>query len=128
MEHPPTSRAVSLTRPGVGEELLIAGVALGLTIAALLTPMALPVAVSGVVFILAALRFKPLLSAVIFFLPLTPFLDWNFPIRDLTTLVRLSMFAGVVVYRLSHRKGVREWLWSGWLTRAIIGYFAVAIV
>ena len=128
MEHPPTSREVSLTRPGVGEELLIAGVALGLTIAALLTPMALPVAVSGVVFILAALRFKPLLPAVIFFLPLTPFLDWNFPIRDLTTLARFSMFAGVVVYRLSHGKGVREWLWSGWLSRAIIGYFAVAIV
>jgi O-antigen ligase len=128
MEHPPTSRAVSLPHSGVGEELLIAGVALGLTIAALLTPMALPVAVSGVVFILAALRFKPLLPAVIFFLPLTPFLDWNFPIRDLTTLARFSMFAGVVVYRLSHGKGVREWLWSGWLTRAIIGYFAVAIV
>jgi len=128
MEHPPTSRAVSQTRPGVGEELLIAGVALGLTIAALVSPMALPVAVSGVVFILAALRFKPLLPAVIFFLPLTPFLDWNFPIRDLTTLARFSMFAGVVVYRLSHGKGVREWLWSGWLTRAIIGYFAVAIV
>lgn len=128
MEHPPTSRALSLTDPGLGEELLIAGVALGLTIAALLAPMALPVAVSGVVFILAALRFKPLLPAVIFFLPLTPFLDWDFPIRDLTTLARFSMFAGVVVYRLSHRKGVREWLWSGWLTRAIIGYFAVAIV
>jgi putative inorganic carbon (HCO3(-)) transporter len=114
-------------RPGLGEELLIVGVAVGLTVAAVLSPMALPVAVSGVVFILAALRFKPLLPAVIFFLPLTPFLDWNFPIRDLTTLVRFSLFAGVVVYRLSHGKGVREWLWSGWLTRAILGYFAVAI-
>jgi putative inorganic carbon (HCO3(-)) transporter len=127
MEHPPTSRAVSLTRGGLGEELLIVGVAVGLTVAAVLSPMALPVAVSGVVFILAALRFKPLLPAVIFFLPLTPFLDWNFPIRDLTTLVRFSLFAGVVVYRLSHGKGVREWLWSGWLARAVLGYFAVAI-
>jgi putative inorganic carbon (HCO3(-)) transporter len=127
MEHSSTSRAVSLTRPGLGEELLIVGVAVGLTVAAMLSPMALPVAVSGVVFILAALRFKPLLPAVIFFLPLTPFLDWNFPIRDLATLVRFSLFAGVVVYRLSHGKGVREWLWSGWLTRAVLGYFAVAI-
>src|SRR5207342_2083679 len=127
MEHPPTSRAVSLTRGGLGEELLIVGVAVGLTVAAVLSPMALPVAVSGVVFILAALRFKPLLPAVVFFLPLTPFLDWNFPIRDLTTLVRFSLFAGVVVYRLSHGKGVREWLWSGWLTRAVLGYFAVAV-
>ncbi|HEX3093724.1 MAG TPA: O-antigen ligase family protein [Candidatus Angelobacter sp.] len=127
MEHPPTSRSILQTRPGLGEELLIVGIAVGLTLAALLTPVALPLAVSGLAFILAALRFKLLLPAVIFFLPLTPFLDWNFPIRDLSTLVRFSMFAGVVAYRLSHGKGVREWLWNGWLTRAIIGYFAVAI-
>jgi putative inorganic carbon (HCO3(-)) transporter len=109
------------------EELLIVGVALGLTVAAVLSPMALPLAVSGLVFILAALRFKPLLPAVVFFLPLTPFLDWNFPIRDLATLVRFSLFAGVVVYRLSHGKGLREWLWNGWLTRAVLGYFMVAV-
>lgn len=120
-------RPVSQTRSGLPEELMIVGIALGLTVAAMLTPMALPVAVSSVVFILAALRFKPLLPAVIFFLPLTPFLDWNFPIRDLATLVRLSMFGGVVVYRLSHGKGMREWLWNGWLTRAVLGYFVVAI-
>jgi putative inorganic carbon (HCO3(-)) transporter len=127
MEYPLRSRAVSQTPSGLHEELLIVGVAVGLTVAALLSPMALPLAVSGLVFILAALRFKPLLPAIIFCLPLTPFLDWNFPIRDLTTLVRFSLFAGVVVYRLSHRKGLREWLWSGWLTRAVLGYFIVAI-
>jgi putative inorganic carbon (HCO3(-)) transporter len=127
MEYSLTSRAVSQRRPGLLEELLIVGVALGLTVAAILSPMALPLAVSGLVFILAALRFNPLLPAVIFFLPLTPFLDWNFPIRDLTTLVRFSLFAGVVVYRLSHRKGLREWLWGGWMTRAVLGYFVVAI-
>jgi putative inorganic carbon (hco3(-)) transporter len=127
MEHPLTLRAASLTSPGMREELLIVGVALGLTVAAVLSPMALPLAVSGVVFILAALRFKPLLPAVIFFLPFTPFLDWDFPIRDLATLVRFSMFAGVVVYRLSHGKGLREWLWNGWLTRAVLGYFMVAV-
>lgn len=121
-------RPVSQTRAGLPEELLIVGIALGLTVAAMLTPMALPMAVSAVVLILAALRFKPLLPAVIFFLPLTPFLDWNFPIRDLATLVRFSMFAGVAVYRLSHGKGVREWLWSGWLTRVVLGYFVVAAV
>jgi O-antigen ligase len=127
MEYPLTTRAVSQTRSGLREELLIAGIAMGLTVAAVLSPMALPLAVSGVVFILAALRFKLLLPVIIFCLPLTPFLDWNFPIRDLATLVRFSLFAGVVVYRLSHRKGLREWLWSGWLTRAVLGYFAVAI-
>jgi putative inorganic carbon (HCO3(-)) transporter len=127
MEYPLTSRSVLQRRAGLHEELLIVGIAIGLTVAALLSPMALPLAVSGLVFILAALRFKPLLPAIVFFLPLTPFLDWNFPIRDLTTLVRFSLFAGVVVYRLSHGKGLREWLWSGWLTRAVLGYFVVAI-
>src|SRR5690242_15119377 len=127
MEYPLTSRVVSQTRPGLSEELLIVGIALGLTVAALLSPVALPLAVSGLVFILAVLKFKPLVPAVNFCLPLTPFLDWNFPIRDLATLVRFSLFAGVVVYRLSHRKGLREWLWSGWLTRAVLGYFVVAI-
>ena len=128
MEYPLTSRVVSQTRPGLLEELLVVGVAVGLTVAAVLSPMALPLAVSGLVFILAAMRFKPLLPAVIFCLPLTPFLDWNFPIRDLTTLVRFSLFAGVAVYRLSHGKDLRQWLWSGWLTRAILGYFVVAVV
>ena len=66
MEYPLTSRGISQRRSGLLEEFLVAGVALGLTVAAILSPMALPLAVSGVVFILAALRFKPLLAAVIF--------------------------------------------------------------
>lgn len=127
MDFPLTSRAVSQRHSGLPEELLIVGVALGLTVAAVLSPMALPLAVSGVVFVLAALRFRPLLPVVIFCLPLTPFLDWNFPIRDLTTLVRFSLFAGVIVYRLGHGKDLREWLWRGWLTRAVLGYFVVAV-
>jgi putative inorganic carbon (hco3(-)) transporter len=127
MDYSATSRAVLRQPLGVREELLIAGVAVGLSVAAILSPLTLPLAVSGVVFVLAALRFKPLLLLVVFFLPLTPFLDWNFPIRDLSTLVRFSMFAGAVVYRVSHRERLRSWLWSGWLTRAVLGYFAVAV-
>ncbi len=127
MEYPATSRDILLQPPRRIEELLIVGFTLALTVAALLSPLALPLAVTGVVFILAALRFKPLLSFVVFFLPVTPFLNWDFPIRDLSTLVRFSFFAGVVVYRLTHRKELRPWLWSGWLTRAILAYLAVAI-
>ncbi|HEY3768610.1 MAG TPA: O-antigen ligase family protein [Candidatus Angelobacter sp.] len=127
MEYPVTSRAAFPLRHRVKEELLIVGIALGLAIAALLSPLALPLAISGAVFLLAAMRFKPLLLAVVFFLPITPFLNWDFPIRDLSTLVRFSFFAGVVVYRVSHRQEVRKWLWSGWLTRSILFYFAVAI-
>ncbi|HET9164752.1 MAG TPA: O-antigen ligase family protein [Candidatus Angelobacter sp.] len=100
---------------------------MALTACALATPLALPLAVSGMVFVLAALRFKPLLPLVVFFLPVTPFLDWDFPIRDLSTLVRFSFFAGVLLYRTTHQNDVRTWLWKGWLTRAILAYLAIAI-
>jgi O-antigen ligase len=128
MEYPVTSRALLLELPGWREELLIIGITLTLAGAALVSFLALPLAVSGVVFVLAALRFKPLLPVVVFFLPITPFLNWDFPIRDLSTLVRFSFFAGIFVYRLTHVKDLRNWLWSGWLTRAILIYLVVASV
>src|SRR6202040_3125383 len=128
MEYPVTSRALLLELPGWREELLIIGITLTLAGAALVSPLALPLAVSGVVFVLAALRFKPLLPVVVFFLPITPFLNWDFPIRDLSTLVRFGFFAGIVVYRLTHAKDLRNWLLSGWLTRAILSYLVVASV
>ena len=128
MEYPVTSRALLLELPGWREELLIIGITLTLAGAALVSSLAMPLAVSGVVFVLAALRFKPLLPVVVFFLPITPFLSWDFPIRDLCTLVRFSFFAGIFVYRLTHAKDLRNWLWSGWLTRAILIYLVVASV
>src|SRR6267154_1469793 len=128
MEYPVTSRALLLELPGWREELLIIGITLTLAGAALVSPLALPLAVGGVVFVLAAIRFKPLLPVVVFFLPITPFLNWDFPIRDLSTLLRFSFFAGLFVYRLTHAKDLRNWLWSGWLTRAILIYLIVASV
>jgi putative inorganic carbon (HCO3(-)) transporter len=128
VEYPATARGIFEQRSRTYEEWLIVGVAVSLTVAALLSSLALPLAVTGLVFVLAALRFKILLPIVLFFLPVTPFLNWNFPIRDLSTLVRFSFFAGVVVYRASHHQDVRRWLWSGWLTRAMLGYCAVAAV
>jgi putative inorganic carbon (HCO3(-)) transporter len=126
MEYPVTSRALLPELPGWREELLIIGITLALAGTALVSPLALPLAVSGVVFVLAALPFKPLLPVVVFFLPITPFLNWDFPIRDLSTLVRFGFFAGIVVYRLTHAKDLRNWLLSGWLTRAILIYLVVA--
>jgi len=102
-------------------------ITLALTAGALATPLALPLAISGIVFVLAALRFKPLLPLVVFFLPVTPFLDWDFPISDLSTLVRFSLFAGVLLYRTTHKSEMRNWLWTGWLTRAILAYLVIAI-
>jgi O-antigen ligase len=127
MNHPAPSRAIVLEPPTWRAELIIIGTVLGLTAGALVSPLALPLAVGGVVFVLAALRFKPLLPLVVFFLPVTPFLNWDFPIRDLSTLVRFSFFAGVLMYRATHNGEVLKWLLSGWLTRAILSYMAVAI-
>lgn len=127
MNHPATSRAIVLEQPSQRAELIIVGMALALTAGALVSPLALPLAVSGVVFVLAAFRFRPLLPIVVFFLPVTPFLNWNFPIRDLSTLIRFSFFAGVLVYRATHKQNLRTWLFGGWLTRAILGYLVIAI-
>lgn len=128
MNHPVTSRAIVLEPPSWRAELLIVGITVALAAGALVSPLALPLAVSGMVFVLAALRFKPLLPLVVFFLPVTPFLNWDFPIRDLSTLVRFSFFAGVLLYRTTHNSEVRKWLWAGWLTRAILAYLAIALV
>jgi O-antigen ligase len=128
MNYPATLRA-SIELPSWRAELLIVSITLALAVGVLATPLALPLAVSGIVFVLAALRFKPLLPLVVFFLPVTPFLNWNFPIRDLSTLVRFSFFAGVLVFRVTHNsnKDLRTWLIGMWLTRAILAYLAIAI-
>ena len=127
MNHQATSRAIALQPPSWRIEMIIIGTALALTGGALVSPFALPLAVSGLVFVLAALRFKPLLPLVVFFLPVTPFLNWDFPIRDLSTLVRFSFFPGVLLYRATHKHALRHWLFGGWLTRAILAYLVIAI-
>lgn len=129
MNNSAASRALALDPPNWRAELLIVGITLALAAAAFVSPLALPLAVAGGVFVLAALRFRLLLPFVVFFLPLTPFLNWDFPIRDLSTLVRFSFFAGVVIYRLTHNtnKDLRTWLFGTWLTRAILCYLVIAI-
>ena len=126
MNHPATSPALALQPPSWRVELIIIGIALGLTAGTLVSPLALPLAVAGAVFVLAALRFRALLPLIVFFLPVTPFLNWDFPIRDLSTLVRFSFFAGVLLYRATHKHDLRRWLFGGWLTRAILSYLVIA--
>ncbi len=60
MNYPATLGAI-VEPPSWRTELLIVGTALALAVGALMTPLALPLAVSGLVFVLAALRVKPLL-------------------------------------------------------------------
>src|SRR5438270_7367186 len=126
MNYPATLRA-SVERPNWRAELLIVGITLALTMGALVSSLALPLAVGVGVFVLAALRFKLLLPLVVLFLPVTPFLNWDFPIRDLSTLVRFSFFAGILLYRTTHKNHVRNWLGEGWLTRAVLAYLVIAI-
>ncbi len=109
-------------------EFWIIVAALALTYIGYFSPLVLAVLLGGLVFTMAALRFRPLLLTVLFFLPINPWLNWSLPIKDMATLVRLSLFLGVLVDR--HRSGQPpwEWLFSGRVTRVILGYFAVVVL
>ena len=109
-------------------EFWIIAAALALTYAGYFSPLVFAVLLGGLVFTMAALRFRPLLLGVLFFLPINPWLSWDLPIKDMATLVRLCLFLGVLVDR--HRSGQSPWAWlfSGRITRAILGYFAVVVL
>src|SRR6266849_3657777 len=127
MNQPATTTAgVRSRRANV--EVWIITAALVLTYAGYLSPLALAVVLGGLVFTLAALRFRPLLLAVLFLLPVNAYLSWDLPIRDLGTLVRLCLFLGVVVARQRSGESPWAWLFGGRVTRVILGYFAVAVL
>ena len=56
-------------------EFWIIVAALALTYAGYFSPLILAVMLGGLAFIMAAMRFRPLLLAVIFFLPINPWLE-----------------------------------------------------
>ena len=126
--NPPTITTTLPNPRRSGEQLLIVGIAVALTIAAVLSPLALAVLAGLVVLVLGAARFKPLLWALIFFLPISPFLSWDLLVKDLGTLLRVCIFAGAFVYRLRRGEPIRKWLFSGRLNRWILLYFVVAII
>jgi putative inorganic carbon (HCO3(-)) transporter len=126
MDHQAATSTVSVKRPGVREELLVVAVAVSLTIAASVNLIVLSMVLAAAVLFLASIRFKPLLLVVIFFLPFTLYLNWDFPIKDLGTLVRLCLFAGMLISHLIYKESIRKWLFSGRLTWAILGYLFVA--
>lgn len=102
--------------------------ALALSYAGYFSPLVLAVMLGGLVFTMAALHFRPLLLAIVFLLPINPWLSWDLPVKDMATLVRLCLFLGVLVAR--HRSGQSPWAWlfAGRVTRVILGYFAVTVV
>ncbi len=126
MEHQAATNAISVKRMGVRDELLVVLVAVSVAVAASVNLMVLSLVLALAVLFLASIRFKPLLLGVIFFLPFTLYLNWNFPIKDLGTLVRLCLFVGMLVSHLIYKDSIRKWLFSGRLTWAILGYLFIA--
>src|SRR5258707_10027890 len=120
MDYQTATSAVSGERPRIREELLLAAVAVSVTVAAFLNLIVLSLVLAAAVLVLASIRFKPLLLVVVFFLPFTLYLNWDFPIKDLGTLVRLCLFTGMLISHLIYKKSIRKWLFSGRLTWAIL--------
>jgi putative inorganic carbon (hco3(-)) transporter len=111
-----------------GIELLIAFVAVGWVMAGYFSPQALGVFAAAMVLWLAAAGFRPLLWIIVFFLPVAPYLHWDLPIKDLATLVRFAFFAGTMVYSRRRGSSLRNLLFGGSLSWAIMIYVLVALL
>ena len=109
-------------------ELLLVTTSVGLTLAAFFSPLALALLAGAVVLFLASMRFRPLLLAIVFFLPINLYLSWDLPIKDLQTLLRFCLFSGALLARQRAGERMLPWLFSGRVTRALLGYFAVAVM
>ena len=109
-------------------ELLLVTASVGITLAAFFSPLALALVTGAVVLFLASMRFRPLLLAIVFFIPINPYLSWDLPIKDLQTLLRFCLFAGALLARQRAGERMLPWLFSGRVTRALLGYFVVAVV
>jgi putative inorganic carbon (HCO3(-)) transporter len=109
-------------------QLLIVITTLGLVLTGYFSPLALGIFAAVVVFVLAACGFRPLLWTIIFFLPVAPYLNWAFPVKDLATLLRFAFFAGTIAYARRERIDIRQLLFAGGLTWALIAYLSIAIL
>lgn len=109
-------------------ELLLVTSSVALTFAAWFSPLALALVAGGAVLLLAGMRFRPLLLGIVLFMPINPYLNWDLPIRDLQTLLRFCLFAGTLLARQRTGEPMGPWLLSGRVTRALLGYFAVAVL
>lgn len=123
------SAAATLTRRQRSHaDLLLVTSALALTLAAYFSPLALALLAGASVLLLASIRYRPLLLGIVFFMPVNPYLNWELPIKDLQTLLRLCLFAGALVARQRAGEPLLRWLLSGRLTRVLLGYFAIAVI
>lgn len=109
-------------------EFVLVTASVGLTLAAFFSPLGLALLAGAVVLFLASVRFRPLLLAIVFFIPINPYLSWDLPIKDLQTLLRFCLFAGAFLARQRSGERMLPWLFSGRVTRALLAYFVVAVV
>jgi len=126
------TRSAEMAAPGNQStrwiELLLVTSSVALTFAAWFSPLALALVAGAAVLLLAGMRFRPLLLAIVLFMPVNPYLNWDLPIRDLQTLLRFCLFAGTLLARQRAGEPMWPWLFSGRVTRALLGYFAVAVL
>jgi putative inorganic carbon (hco3(-)) transporter len=109
-------------------ELLLVSFSMALTLAAYFSLIALALLAGAAVLLLASMRYRPLLLGMIFLMPVNPYLSWHLPVKDLQTLLRFCLFAGALLARQRAGEALWPWLFSGRVTRALLGYFAVAVI
>jgi len=109
-------------------EWLFAVLAVVLVVAAYANILVLALGAGLVVLALALVRFQPLLLALVFFLPVAPYLSWDLPVKDLGTLLRVCLFAGALASRVHRGESIRAWLFSGKLTWTMLVYCLVAVL
>lgn len=77
---------------------------------------------------MALARFEMFVYATVFLLPWYPLLDVRLPVRDVSLILRLVLFAGVFVIRARRGASLRQWLWAGPLRKGIVILAAVATI
>ena len=92
-------------------------------------PFGLPVLIFGAgAFTLAALRVDTSLYAAVFFLPIPLRLPEEFPVHDVTVLVRVMMFLGIFVRLLLEGRSLRSWLLGTRLSQLTVGYGFISLL
>ena len=107
--------------------LALAGTAIALTFWLNFAPVTLwPVVLLGV-FVAGFLCCKPVFYAIVFCLPLNPYVQFGLPIHDVAALVRIMLFAGIFAHRLLTHKPILGTL-QGRVSKALLAFCLIALL
>lgn len=109
-------------------EMLIACLGSTMAVLGVVYPTLLGIALACWVLTLAALRVNWLLYVIVFCLPVAPLLDTDFAIRDVSTLLRLALFAGVGIACIAGRPRLCEWISGTRINVAILIYALIVLL